>query len=127
MDPTDARFVTGTEESRRQARAEYRRQLRIAVAMKSGLPEFPRSDLGFHKFGVIEDVASGNFYRAIRGEVSDPKHSSAVGYFVTEAGDPIYLERPVGSRQNRDDLEAKRAEREARRNAPKPRPAWARR
>jgi hypothetical protein len=127
IDPSDARFVTGTAQERQLARAEYRRQLRIAIAMRSGLPEIPRSDLSFLKFGLIEDLASGNFYHAVRGELDDPKHSSAVGFYLTASGDPVYLERPAGSPQNRAELEELQAAREQRKNAPKARPAWARR
>jgi hypothetical protein len=116
LDPSDPRFVTGTDDTRRQARDEFRRQQRLHIAMRSTLPELPRSDLAFHKFG-IEDIASGNYYKAIRGELTDPNHSAAVGYYINELGDPVYLERPVGSPQNRDELNELRAEREQRRQA----------
>jgi hypothetical protein len=113
MDPTDARLVTGTPAQMQEARREFRRQQRLHIAMQSTLPELPRSDLAFHKLGLIEDVASGNLYRAARGELTDPNHSSAVGYYITEAGDPIYLERPVG--MPHDELNAQHADREERR------------
>jgi hypothetical protein len=127
MDPSDARLHTGTPAQMEQARREFRRQQRLQIAMRSGLPELPRKDLSRRRFGILEDRVSGNFYRAIRGELTDPKHSSAVGYVINEAGDSVYLERPVGSPQNRDELEAQQAEREARRAAPKPTPTWAKR
>jgi hypothetical protein len=124
IDPSDPRFVTGTAQEQQQARAEYRRQLAIAIAMWSGLPEIPSSDLKLLRFGLIEDLASGNFYFAVGGEV-DPKHSSAVGFYLTAAGDPVYLERPARPPQNRAELEQQQAEREQRKNQPKR--TWARR
>ena len=127
IDPADPRFVIGTDADQRRAREEFRRQQQIAAAMRSPLPEIPRSDLEFHRFGQIEDRASGNLYRAVRGDLVDPSHSTAIGYYLTEHGLPVYLERPVGSPQNRAELEAKQAELEQRRNSPKPRPAWAKR
>ena len=125
MDPADPRLVTGTPEQIDQVRREFRRQQKIQIAMRSGLPEIPRSDLVFHKFGPIEDLASGNFFNAIRGEVTDPRYSSAVGYYVTPDGAPIYVERPVGAPQNRAELEAQQADRARRDAAPKKKPAWA--
>jgi hypothetical protein len=61
---------------------------------------------------------------AVGGEV-DPKHSSAVGFYLTAAGDPVYLERPARPPQNRAELEQQQAEREQRKNQPKR--TWARR
>jgi hypothetical protein len=97
MDPADPRLVTGTPEQIDQARREFRRHQKLQIAMRSGLPEIPRSDLAFHKFGRIEDIASGNFFHAMRGKVTDPRHSPAVAYYVTEDATPIYVERPVGA------------------------------
>ena len=127
LDPADPMFVVGSDADRRRAREEFRRQQQIAAAMRSPLPEFPRSDLAFGKHGQIEDRASGNLFRAVRGDLIDPQSSGAVGYYLTDAGLPVYLERPVGAPQNRAELEAKRAELEQRRNASKPRPKWAKR
>ena len=128
MDPADPRFVTGTTEQIAQARLEWHRQQALQAAMRSSLPEIPRSDLSFQKFGLIEHIGSGNFYRALRGVVDDPQYSPAVGYYIDEAGGlPVYLERPVSRPRDRAELEQMRAEREARRNAPKERPAWAKR
>ena len=93
----------------KQARREYRRHQKIQMAMRSALPEIPRSDLDFHRFGLIEDRASGNFFHALRGELDEPKHSSAVAHFLTESGDPIYLERPSSPPQDRAELEARQA------------------
>ena len=53
-DSTDARLVTGTGESRRQARDELRRHITIKKAMHSGLPELARGDLEFGRFGIVE-------------------------------------------------------------------------
>ena len=90
-------------------------------------PQRDRVPRGPRSRGQIEDRASGNLYRAVRGDLIDPQSSGAVGYYLTDAGLPVYLERPVGSPQSRAELEAKRAELEQRRNASKPRPKWAKR
>ena len=114
IDPTDPRFVVGGEEDRRRARQEYLAAQRVAIAMRSGLPEIPRGNLTFGRFGHIED-RSGEFYRRRRGEIEDPKHSSAVAFYLDPGGDPIYLERPVGGPRNHEELEQRRAENEQRR------------
>ena len=80
--------------------------------MRSALPENPRGDLEFLKFGVVEDRASGNFFHACRGELDDPRHSSAVAYFLNVTGDPIDWTSPPDSHRTwGTELEAQQAER----------------
>jgi hypothetical protein len=126
IDLTDRRFVEGTEESRRRAREEAAEQIRMYqqhdLAMKSQLPEIPRAQLEFGKFGRVEDGA-GEFYSVIRGVVTDPAHSPAVAFYVTAAGDVAWLERPASGPQNRGQLEEQHAERERGDAEPKPRPS----
>jgi hypothetical protein len=119
VDPADPRLVVGTEEERKRAREELRRRVEIAQAMKSGLEEIPRDRLRFSKY-VIEDEVTGSFYSAVRGVVNDTQFTNAVAFFFNEQGDPVYLERPAAGPRSRDELAAKRAEREQRRSVAKP-------
>ena len=97
--------------------------LRIHKAMATGLPEFARSTLTFAKFGRIEHE-DGTFYTAYRGELDDPKYADLAAYFIAADGSPVYLAPVTSGPRTRAELEQHRADREARRNQPKPTPAW---
>jgi transposase len=56
LDPADPKYVTGSEEDRKQARAEWHRQRFIAEVMRSSLPEIPRSNLQPLRFGTLEEL-----------------------------------------------------------------------
>lgn len=126
LDPSDARFATGTEAEQAEARAEWRRQRRNHEIFASKLQELSRSELAFSRRGFVEHLPSGDYYRVAQGELVDMAYTGAVAYFVNEGGDGVLLERPTGIK-TRAELEQKQREREERRNAPKPRRAWAKR
>ena len=121
LDPTDPRYVTGSPEDQKRARADWHRQRYIAQVMGSDL-EIPRADIAPLRFGVVEDTRTGTFYRRRRDQLPDLDYTSATAYYVDAAGSPVLLERPSTGPTNRSELEAQQAEREARRNAPKPPP-----
>jgi hypothetical protein len=124
---SDQRFVAGSEEEdRRRTRDEYRRQHALDLAAKSGLPEIPHQDLEPRPFAILEDRASGVFFVPIRGVVDDPKRSGATAFYLDPSGQPVYLQRPASGPKSRAELEQHRAEREARRAQPRPKPTWTR-
>lgn len=123
LDPADPRFVTGSEEDRKRARAEWRRQCFVAAVMNAKLVEIPRGDLAFGRFGILENTRTGDLYRARRGEIEDLDYSPAVAYYVGADGLPVLLERPAGPKTVAE-REQLRAEQERRRTAPRPKPAW---
>lgn len=126
VDLADRRFAEGTEESRRQARQEAAEQIRVyqqhEAAMRSQLPEVPRGQIEFGKFGRVE--IAGEFYAVIRGHVDDPSRSPAVAWYVDEHGEIVWLERPPSGPRSRAELEQREAERAQREATPKPKPAW---
>jgi hypothetical protein len=124
LDPNDHRLHTGSPEERDEARREWYRNSYAARVMNAGWREIPRGQLEFQKFGVIEDTETGDFLRVFGG---DPDYAeSVVAFYVTHDGTPVMLAPVVGVPHNRAELEQIRAEREARRNTPKPKPAWMR-
>ena len=127
LDPNHPRYVTGTEEDRKQARDEWHRTRYVARVMASSLPEIPRSDIEPLQFGRVEDVRSGTFYRVRRDSLADLDWTNAVAYYTDPAGTPVLLEQPSSGPANRAELQAREAEREARRSAPKPRRTRAKR
>jgi hypothetical protein len=131
VDFTHRRFVEGSEEDRKRAHEEAHQEIRAyqqaQLALKSGLPEIPLNQLKFARFGQVEDTASGDLYQVIRGLVDgDPKRCGAAAWFVDGGDNVIWLKRPASGPQTRAELEQQQAEREARRNAPKPKPEWMR-
>ena len=124
LDRARLALETGTAEEQARARAEFQRQERVAAAMRSGATEIPRGALRFERNGRVVDERSGTLYVLYRGDTVDPTFQVLPAYYVSASGDVGWLEHPAGGPQTVDELEAKRAEREARRNAPKPRPAW---
>ena len=124
LDPADARFVTGSEEERAKARAEWHRQRFISQVLGSDLEEIPRARLQpLRGPRLLEDTETGSFYVPRRDGLIDLDYvKSAVAYYCDPTGAPVLLERPPGALpQTRQELEERRAEREQRRNAPKPR------
>ena len=127
-DVNDQRLVIGTDQTRRQ-REELRLHVAVQRAMRSGLPEFPRGDLEFQRFGIVEHRHTGALYHVQLGQLDDPDRSGAVAFFIADDGTPRYLEQPPGP-STREEVEAQRQALEQRKGeraavaASKP---WARR
>ena len=124
LDPADPKYVTGSEEERKEARqAWYRQRFTAQVMSRDDLEEIPRANL--HPLRgprLLEDTATGAFYVPRRDGLIDLDYiPDAVAYYVDPAGTPVLLERPTGGAKSRAELEQRRAERERRRNAPRPR------
>ena len=122
LDPSSSRFVTGTAEEQEEARREWRRHMLIREVVRSDRVEIPRAELVSRRFGILEHESTGSYDRAVGGDPQFLRH--AEWYFVTEAGDVLLLERPSSGPQSRQELEQLEADREARRNTPKLKPAW---
>ena len=120
LDPASPRFVTGSEDDKKQAREEWRRQRFTADVMRSDLTEMPRSNLQPFRYRTLEDTTTGTFSQPRLDGLTDLDHADAIAYFLDAAGTPVLLERPTGVKSRRE-LEQHQAEREARRAAPKPR------
>jgi hypothetical protein len=92
--------------------------------MNGGWREIPRDDLAFGRFGRVEEVSSGEFFRVFGG---DPDYADGVTSFYCDVdGTPVMLAPISEGVRTRAELERIQAAREARRDAPKPRPAWMR-
>jgi len=103
------REVATREDDRRRELREDRNRAIIA----SGKTEIPRSALSFGP-RWIEDERDGSFYRLYpNGDASYATHCPA--YFVDSHGDAVLLERADPA--SRDELEERRAARDARRQA----------
>ncbi len=81
-----------TEQVDPRARAELRRQQRIAVAHRGGWPEIPRRHLTFGPFGTITDERDGTGYRVHRGEV-DQATPAVAAYYLTAGQEIVFLEK----------------------------------
>jgi hypothetical protein len=124
LDPGYRRLYEGSLEDQADARREWFRNAYAAKVMNAGWREIPRDDLAFGPFGRVEEVSSGGFFRVFGG---DPDYADGVtAFYCGFDGTPVMLTPISGGVGNRAELEQIRAEREARRNAPKPRPAWMR-
>ena len=124
LDPADPRFVTGTEQDREAARREWHKQRFLAQLERSSLPEIPRDNLTFGRFGQVEDTTTGRLFRVRHDELGDVEYlGGVVAYYLDEHGSPHLLEEPHGP-QSRQALEEQQAEREERRAAPRPKPSW---
>ena len=99
---------------------EQIRNRQVEEARRVGWPRLDREDLDFGRYGIVEHKATGSFYRLHRGELTDSVYSGAVAYFEDAAGGIRFLEPPTGYPSNRAELEQRQAERERRRNAPRP-------
>ena len=84
--------IGGRTEADPGARTEARRQWRIAAANRGGWPEIPRQHLRFERFGIVVDERNDTTYRVHRGEV-DQATPAVAAYSVSQAGDPVFLER----------------------------------
>ena len=117
LDPASPRFVTGSEDDKKQAREEWRRQRFIADVMRSDLTEIPRSNLEPFRYRTLEDTTTGTFYEPRLDGLIDLSYiPAAVAYYIDGSGLPVLLEEPHGPK-TRAELEARQAEREQRRNA----------
>ena len=92
LDPSHARYVTGTPEERERARREWHRQRFIAQVMRSDLEEIPRGDVQAHRFGTVEDTRTGRLFRQRRDGLIDLDWTDATHYYMDPAGTPILLE-----------------------------------
>lgn len=119
LDPNAPELVSGSPEDQKQAREEAKRRQRLGVVQRANLPELRRAELETHRLGLLH-TPTGDLYVIERGELHDASHTTAAAYYVTGAEDVQLLKRPDGP-QSLDELAAKRAERDARRNEPKPR------
>ena len=97
------------------------RNRQLEEARRVGWPRLEHEDLVPVRGGIVEHLPSGNFYALCRGEITDSVYTGAVAYFEDASGGIRFLEPPSGFPSNRAELEQRRAERERRRNAPRPR------
>jgi hypothetical protein len=115
----------GTPEERkavqeRQRGEKLQRDQRERIAMNGRC--IARADLTDGPLGLLEDITDGAFYRVSNGEHTSEDTFAA---FTTAAnGDIVFLEAPASGPRSRAELDQARADREARRAAPRPRPAW---
>lgn len=124
LDPADARFATGSEAERAEARRQwYRARFTHEVLSRDDLVEIPRANLRPLRGRLLEDTEDGNFYLPRRDGLIDLDYiPNAVAYYCAADGTPVLLERPGGGLpQTRQELAQRKAEREQRRNAPRPR------
>ena len=113
LDPASSLFVTGTPQDQERARAQFRKEQRLRIAHDSGRPELRRADLRFDHHYVVHEP-TGALYMQMRGEVASGYYDNVDAYFVNQAGEAVFLQRPPGP-QTLDELSEARAEREARR------------
>ena len=69
------------------ARQRQRRALAIA---RTCLLELDRDRLTFGRFVTVQH--DGDTYAICRGVVDEPKHSPAVAFYISAAGNVVYLE-----------------------------------
>ena len=87
----DDPFVTGTEESRRAAREDFRRQQRLHLARQSRWEELDAEELAFGRRHV-EHRPTGRKFKVSHG-LLDAIYSPVTAYVVTEdARDVVCLE-----------------------------------
>jgi hypothetical protein len=125
IDPADARFVTGSPEEIEEARRQWHRQRFAAQVANSALDQLDAADLKPHRFGIVEHAPTGRLYAVRRDELPDLEYANAIAYYVDASGAPRLLEEPPGP-QSVQALAEQQANREKRRAAPRPRPAWMR-
>ena len=119
----------GTPEERKAGQGrrqgeKLQRDQRERIAMQSGKPCLSASDLGPAHLGLLEHAPTGDYYRVSRGEQYGEQRDTFAAFIINRDGSVTFLERPSSGPQNRDELDQARADREARRAAPRPRPAW---
>ncbi len=104
-------LVVGDEVSRRRARAEHRRQLRLAEARRGKWEELRPGELA-RVSRYLEHTPTGRLYQVHRGDITDTVHTPVIAYFIEPASnDVVYLERPTSGRKTRAELEARRTRR----------------
>ena len=91
LDPSHARYVTGTPEDRERARREWHRQRFIAQVMRSDLEEIPRDDIQPHRFGSSR-TCDCRLFRQRRDGLIDLDWTDATAYYMDPNGTPILLE-----------------------------------
>jgi hypothetical protein len=124
LDPTDAVFVTGTEEEREAARRRWHRERFAAQVAASSLEQLDPAALTESRFGITEHRPSGRLYKIRPDQLIDLDFAgSAVAYYMTADNRIVLLELPSGA-QSRQAADEQQAERERRRNQPKEPPAW---
>lgn len=74
------------------ARAEHRRQQRIALATRGPWDEIPRRHLRDERFGVVVDERDEARFRIYRGE-PDLAAAAIHSYFVTVGQEVVFLEK----------------------------------
>jgi hypothetical protein len=125
LDPSNAVYVEGDEQSRKQARDAWHRHRYVGQVMSSSLEELPASTLKPRPFGILEGE-DGRLYRPRRDGLIDVSYvPTAIAYFCDSTGLPILLE-PAPGAATRAEAEEQQAARRAQRAAPKPKPNWAR-
>lgn len=121
---SDQELVEGGEDAQRRAQDDLNREQRLRVAMNSGWPELPRSDLAPAHLSLLEHTPTGEYFLISRGEQTGEKYDTAAAFYIDPNGDPVFLERPASGPKSKAELAQQRAEQEARRDAPKARPSW---
>ena len=91
-------------DAERQAQAELNRERRTRVAMTSGQPELPRSDLAPAHLSLLEHTPTGEFYAVCRGEQYGETHDRFDAFYIDRNGDPVFLERPSSGPKSRAEL-----------------------
>ena len=121
---SDQALIEGGADAERRARDELRREQRLRIAMTSGKPELPRSDLAPAHLGLLEHTPTGEYYAVSLGEQYGEKLDTFAAFYIDRNGDPVFLERPASGPKSRAELAEQQAAREERRNQPRPRPVW---
>ena len=120
---SDQAIIEGGVDAERRAQAELTREQRVRVAMTSGRPELPRSELAAAHLSLLEHTPTGEFYAVCRGEQYGETHDRFDAFFVDRNGDPVFLEQPQSGPKSRAELEQQQVAREERRKQPKSRPS----
>ena len=106
--------------------AEAITQRRIEQARAAGWPQLALADLAFGRW--VEHTPTGRLYCLRRGETDAAVYAGATAFYLNDQGAIRFLEAPPSNQpQSRGELVQRQAEREQRRNTPKPRPVRRRR
>lgn len=99
--------VEGSAEDRLRARAQLRREQRLAVARKAGWQELQASDM--RRYGPwLEHAPTGLLYRVAGGEI-DAGYTDPVAAYYLAGGEVVPLERPSSGPTTRAEVEERRA------------------
>ena len=113
---SDEELIEGGEPAEREARDKLRRDQRVRIAMMSGKPELPRSELVPARLpsrSVLEHTPSGEFFAPTSAEQNGTEHDSFDAFLIERSGDVTFLQRPQSGAQSRAELEAHRNSRAA--------------